>query len=461
MHRFACVRDYEEAARGRLRPDVWDFMAGGAGEEITLRDNTAAFGRVRVWPRVLTGVGHVDTTVELLGQVWSAPIGIAPMALHEMCHSDAEIATVRAATAVGLPTVLSAFSSVAVEDVTAASPHANVWQQVYIFKDRQVTASMAERAVVSGVRALVVTVDSPWMGRRHRDIRDGFRFPDGLRSANLSASLSQWADISDPVLHSRSAMDPSLTWTDVEWLAGLTGLPLVVKGILAPDDAERALEAGADAIIVSNHGARQLDRTTAALDALPDVAAVARAGGVPVLLDGGVRSGTDVLIAMALGAAAVLVGRPVLYGLAVAGEAGVHGVLTLLVDELRDAMGLTGCSVTPQVGPELIAPAGLFHPAARPGGAPGSSAVAAEQVAAVRFAKHAQVRGSERTALGLRLKQRYVEGASIRRLAEDLGRSYGFTRNLLAEAGTAFRGPGIRGKVATDDSGSVPLRDSA
>ena len=335
------LADYEQAASARLPRPVWDFLTGGAGEDGTVQANRRAFAGWRFRPRVAADVSAMDITTNLLGYTWQAPLGIAPTALHEMCTSDAELATAKAAATVGLPLTLSTFASRTIEEVAAASPQAMLWQQIYVFRDRGVTASLVERAERAGAGALVITVDSPWLGRRHRDMRGQFSMPSGIEARNLAASMDSQPDISSPATHSARTMDPALTWRDVTWLCGLTSLPVVCKGIQTGEDAIAARQAGAAAVIVSNHGGRQLDGARATLDALPEVVA-AVGPDFPVLMDGGIRSGRDVLVALALGAKAVLIGRPVLHGLAVAGTAGAEAVLTTLVDELVDAMGHCG-----------------------------------------------------------------------------------------------------------------------
>lgn len=338
------MADYERAARARLPRAVWDFVAGGAQDERTLAANLEAFCRVRLLPRVLTGAGAADTSTRLLRRSWAAPIAVAPCAYHALAHPDAEPATARAAGQAGVPLVLSAFSSSSFKDVRAAADEAGtvLWQQLYCFRDRAVTERLVHDAQAAGIEALVLTVDAPHLGRRLRDLRNGFRVPAGIRAANLSFDqIPGTPDPASPADHARAAHDPGLDWGVVDWLRSLSDLPLLLKGILVAHDAVRALDAGADGVIVSNHGGRQLDGVPATLEALPAVAA-AVAGRVPVLLDGGVRRGADVLAALALGADAVLVGRPILYGLAVEGAPGAQGVLALLTQGLRDAMTLAG-----------------------------------------------------------------------------------------------------------------------
>ncbi|GIG52458.1 hypothetical protein Dsi01nite_104990 [Dactylosporangium siamense] len=347
-------------ARERLDPSVWDFIEGGAGEERTLAGNRAAFDRTWLRPAVLTAsVPRLATTI--LGREWAAPVGVAPLAYHTLVHPDGELATVRAAGAAGLPVVVSTFAGREFDELAEASA-APLWLQVYCFRDRDVTRALVERAARAGFEALVVTVDAPRLGRRLRDERNGFRLPPGVRPANLPDG-----DYDSPSGHARTEFDPGLGWEVVDWLRGLAGLPILVKGVLGATDAERALAAGVDGIVVSNHGGRQLDGAPPTLDVLPEVAA-AVSGKVPVLLDGGVRRGADVVAARALGADAVLVGRPVLHGLAAGAESGVARVLEILRDELVDVMALAGIEDLGGIGPDVVVTGGRAPEAVVTGG---------------------------------------------------------------------------------------------
>jgi 4-hydroxymandelate oxidase len=350
------IADYEQAAEARLRRSVWDFIAGGAGEDGTVEGNRHAFTSWRFRPRVAADVSAIDTSTKLLGYCWRAPIAIAPTALHELCTPDGELATAAAAAAVGLPFAVSMYASRTIEELAHASPLAMLWQQLYLLKDRAVTASVAERAQAAGAGALVVTIDSPWLGRRHRDLRGAFTVPPGVQPRNVAPSMESGPNFSSPATHAAQTMNPALTWKDITWLVGLTGLPVVCKGVQTGEDAIAAREAGATAVIVSNHGGRQLEGARATLDALPEVVTAVGAD-FPVLMDGGIRSGRDVLVALALGAVAVLVGRPVLYGLTVAHTAGATAVLSTLIDELVDAMGHCGRPNLDSIAPDLVTPA--------------------------------------------------------------------------------------------------------
>lgn len=341
------LADYEELARDRFDRPVWDFIAGGAGQERTLAANTAAFDRLPLRPRVLVGAGPPDTRTTVLGRTWAAPIGVAPLGYHTLAHPDGEVATARAAGEAGLPLVVSTFAGRTLEDVAAATG-APCWLQVYCFQDRDATAGLVQRARRAGYDALVLTVDAPRLGRRLRDVRNDFRLPPAIVPANLTGE-----GFGSPGAHALGAFDPALDWTVVSWLHAAGGLPVLVKGVLTADAARRAVEAGADGVIVSNHGGRQLDGVPATLDVLPEVVE-AVAGRCPVLLDGGVRRGGDVLRCLALGADAVLVGRPALHGLAVDGARGVRHVLRILTEELAVDMALAGVASVADAGPDLV-----------------------------------------------------------------------------------------------------------
>lgn len=335
------VADAERLAAERLAPDVRDFVSGGAGDEVTLAANRAAFDRVSVVPRSLVDVSGCDTGRDLFGAWSSLPLAIAPMAYQRLVHPDGESGVARAAAAAGVPNVLGMLGAERIEDVAAAGgAH---WLQLYWLKDRQVVADLLRRAEGVGCRAVVLTVDVPVMGRRVRDLRNGFALPPGVRPVNIGGDVGERrAGDSAVARHTSAVFDPSLTWRDLDWIRERTRLPLVLKGILDPEDARQAVESGVDGLVVSNHGGRQLDGAVPAVDALPDVVD-AVGGRCRVLLDSGVRTGVDVLRALALGADAVLLGRPVLWGLAVAGRRGVTAVLDVIRQEFETALRLAGC----------------------------------------------------------------------------------------------------------------------
>jgi 4-hydroxymandelate oxidase len=340
-----CLDDIERAAAAVLPADVWDFVAGGSGGERTLEANRAALDRVFLTPRVLRDVSRCTTESRLLGRPVRMPVAVAPVAYQGLVHPDGELAAARAAKAAGVPFTVSTLSSVPLDEIAAVG--GAVWFQLYWLREHEDSLELARRAEDAGCEALMLTVDVPWMGRRLRDVRNRFVLPDSVRAANIgsgssSAAHRRTANASAVATHTGQAFSSAVTWACVEALRESTPLPLVLKGVLAPEDAMRAAEFGVDAVVVSNHGGRQLDGAIPSIDALAEVSR-AVAGSCEVLLDSGIRSGTDVLKALALGASGVLVGRPLIWGLAAAGEAGARRVLDLLAAELRDALGLAGC----------------------------------------------------------------------------------------------------------------------
>jgi 4-hydroxymandelate oxidase len=355
LDRLLTVDDFEAAALAALPRLAADYYRSGADDERTLRENRRAFRRWEIWYRVLVDVAERTMTRDLLGVDVAAPILIAPTAYHCMAHPDGERATARAAASTGTLYVVSTLATTRLEEVAAASAGPK-WFQLYVHKDRGFTRSLVERAEGAGYRAIVLTVDAPLLGRRLADERNQFTLPPGLSMANLTSHAALGATVEEQSMLARyvaSRHDASLTWQDVDWLRSLTSLPVLVKGVVRGDDAERAIDHGAGGVVVSNHGGRQLDGAPASIDALPGVVAAVD-GRCPVLLDGGVRRGTDVLKALALGATAVLVGRPVLWGLAVGGEEGVERVLTILQHELSAAMALAGCATLADIGQDLV-----------------------------------------------------------------------------------------------------------
>jgi 4-hydroxymandelate oxidase len=338
--------DYRRTAAGVVAPDVWDFIEGGAEDERTLAANERAFDRVRLRPRVLSGVAEPDTAVSLFGTRYATPIGIAPTAYHRLVDVEGEVATARGAGAAGALFVVGMFASRTIEDIAAARA-SGLWLQLYWLHRRDVMASLAERAERAGYDAIMLTVDVPRMGRRWRDMRNGFAIGGDVAAVNIEPAVMAAAHHRDAgasalARHTAGSFDPSLAWADLAWLRARTGLPLVLKGILTAEDAVLAVEHGADAIVVSNHGGRQLDGAVATLDALAEIVDAVDPAQSPVLLDGGVRRGADALAALALGARMVLLGRPPLWGLAAGGAEGVAGVLRTATQELAHAMALAG-----------------------------------------------------------------------------------------------------------------------
>lgn len=349
------VSDFELAARNKLSHMAYDYYSSGANDEITLHENCAAYKRVFLKYRVLVDVSRRNLTTEVLGNEISMPILIAPTAFQGMAHPDGEIATARAAGSCNTIMILSTFSNTNVEDVVKASTH-SIWFQLYVYKDREVTRHLIERAEVAGCKALVLTVDAPCLGVRERDVRNKFKLPEGLYVKNLlpeGKELLPEKNTSGIASYVSEYFDPSLSWKDIEWIKSKTNLPLIIKGISCAEDALLSLEHGADCIVVSNHGGRQLDTCRATIDVLPEVTDAIQ-NKVEIFIDGGIRRGTDILKAIAFGAKAVLVGRPVIWGLAVDGEKGVKSVLMILRDELDLAMALCGCDSIEKINKELI-----------------------------------------------------------------------------------------------------------
>ncbi|MCU1229266.1 MAG: lldD 2 [Acidobacteria bacterium] len=326
--------DCERVARERLPHMVYEFLAGAAGDEATMRWNRESYERIRLRPRVLEDVSTIDMRVTLFGDEHSLPLLLAPVAYQQLVHDDGEAGSARGAASGGVTFVMSTASNCAVEEIAASG--AKLWLQLYLQNDRDVTRDLLARAEAAGVRALCLTVDTPVLGTRNRQARAKFALPPELPTPHLDVAGRDRLSIV-------SGRREAITWSDVDWLAATTKLPLLLKGILTGDDAARGLEHGAAGIVVSNHGARNLDTVPATIDALPEV--VERiAGRVPILVDGGIRRGTDIVKAIARGASAVLIGRPYVYGLAAAGPEGVARVIAILREELETAMALLGCA---------------------------------------------------------------------------------------------------------------------
>ncbi|WNM29988.1 alpha-hydroxy acid oxidase [Streptomyces sp. Li-HN-5-11] len=363
------TQDFRDRARDVLPPAVFDYYDGAAGQEHTAHDNEAAFRHWWFRRTVLTDVAHPSTRTHILGRTASAPLLLAPTALHRLAHPEGEMATARAAREAGLPFVVSTLSSTDIAEVAGLG--GDVWFQLYAHQDPTVTTALVRRAEECAVRALVLTVDTPVPGRRLRDLRRNFSPPPHVRPVNLEAAMAASDRVRPrggtlPLTELFAAnFEPSVTWRDVERVAKSTSLPLVLKGIARAADARRAVDLGIPAIIVSNHGGRQLDGDRPTLDCLPEVVQEVE-DEAEVYLDGGVRGGGDILKALALGANAVLIGRPYLWGLAVGGENGVAGVLRLLTDELRLDLQLTGLTDTKDAGPGLLTPARTAHPQQSP-----------------------------------------------------------------------------------------------
>jgi len=351
------LAEYEHAARERLPRMVYDYYAGGAGDEVSVRDNELAWSRVRLRPRVLVDVGACDLSTTVLGRPVAMPILTAPCGANVLAHPDGELAVARATAAAGIVQVLSTMAGHSLEEVAAASDATGGarWFQLYCYRDREVTRDLVARAEAAGYLALCITVDVPVLGYRERDARNRFRLPPGVRLANIKHQFDELESGSALLQYVNDQFDPCLTWESVDWLRSITRLPVVLKGVLAAEDARLAVEHGAAGIVVSNHGGRQLDGVLATCDALPEIAEAVAGEAIEIYVDGGIRRGVDVLKALALGARAVMIGRPYLWALAVDGEAGVLKVLNMLRDELRRSLALAGCARISDAGPSLIA----------------------------------------------------------------------------------------------------------
>jgi isopentenyl diphosphate isomerase/L-lactate dehydrogenase-like FMN-dependent dehydrogenase len=343
------VWDYERVAETTLAPGPYAYFAAGAGDEWTLRENVAAYARWTLRPRVLCDVEAVSTATTVLATPVALPLLVAPMAFQRLAHADGEEGMARAAAAAGTIMCLSTISTATPAAVAAAAPAAPRWFQLYVFKDREVTRSFVEQARDAGFAALLLTADTPYLGRRERDVRTGWKIPADVEVPAMVAALGAMRSMT--VAEQFELVSPSVSWRDVEWLATESSLPIVVKGVQTAEDARLAVDHGAAGVVVSNHGGRQLDGVPATLEILPEV--VDEVGGrVEVLLDGGIRRGTDIVKALALGARAVLAGRAVLWGLVVGGEAGARRVLELLREELWLALALCGCTTPAEVTPD-------------------------------------------------------------------------------------------------------------
>jgi 4-hydroxymandelate oxidase len=334
--RFVTVDDYEPAARELLPPDVYDYFAGGAGDEWTLAENRRAFDRWVIRPRMLTGRYPPDPSTEILGARVAFPLLLSPWAYQRKAHPDGELATARAAARAGTIMTVSTTAMDLLEDVAAASAFTK-WWQLYLFTDRGLTEEMLHRVHGAGYGAVCFTVDFPVGGLRHRDTRSGFDMPMGLPE-------------------DEQVYDPAITWDDLDWIRDRAPLPVLVKGVLTAEDARLAVEHGADGIVVSNHGGRQLDGVAAGITVLPEVVEAIE-GRIPVLVDGGVRRGTDIFKAIALGASAAMTARPVCWGLSVKGEEGVVDVLGIFRAEFENAMSLAGVRTVTEIERAFVAPA--------------------------------------------------------------------------------------------------------
>lgn len=351
------VWEYEAYAKATLPKNAFDYYSSGANDMITLRENRAAFNRLRMRPRIMRDVSAVNMETTILGDKVAFPIVLAPTAMQQMAHPEGEKATARACAKMGQLMTLSSWSTIALEEVMDAAPTGVKWFQLYVYKDRDVTLDLIQRAEKAGYKALAITVDTPVLGRREQDLRNQFKLPSHLTMGNFASAggahnkgTTQSGGLAKYVA---SLIDRTLNWDDIAWVRSKTTMKIVVKGVLTAEDAEMACQNNVDGILVSNHGARQLDTVPATIEALPEVVAAVR-GRCEVYLDGGVCRGTDAFKALALGARAVFIGRPYLWGLAHSGEEGVADVLTLLKDELQMAYQLCGCVTGDDIKPSMV-----------------------------------------------------------------------------------------------------------
>ncbi|CAD6259550.1 unnamed protein product [Miscanthus lutarioriparius] len=345
MELITNVTEYEKLAKEKLPKMVYDYYASGAEDQWTLKENREAFSRILFRPRILIDVSRIDMATNVLGFNISMPIMIAPTAMQKMAHPDGELATARAAASAGTIMTLSSWSTSSVEEVNSVGPGIRFFQ-LYVYKDRNIVRQLVKRAEMAGFKAIALTVDTPILGRREADIKNSFTLPPHLVLKNFEAlDLGTMDKTNDSGFASYVAgqVDRTLSWKDIKWLQTITSLPILVKGVVTAEDTRLAIENGAAGIIVSNHGARQLDYVPATISCLEEVVREAK-GRLPVFLDGGVRRGTDVFKALALGASGVFIGRPVLFALAVDGKAGVRNALRMLRDELEITMALSGCT---------------------------------------------------------------------------------------------------------------------
>jgi len=351
------VFDYEELARQKLSQPFFDYLAGGADDEVTLHRNREAFQRIELRPRALVDVSNVDLATTVLGREVAMPVLLAPVALQRLAHSEGEVASARAAAEAGTIMALSTMASATIEEVAAAADGPK-WFQLYVHPDRDVAKRLVQRAEAAGYLAICLTVDVPHLGRRERDLRNRLEYPPDVTHMNYAGEIEAPPITVAPGQSALAAsaghlIDPSLTWDVLDWLRSVTALPILVKGITIAEDARLAVDKSVAGIVVSNHGGRQLDGAPATIDVLPEIVAAVE-GRCEVLFDSGIRRGTDVLKALALGANAVLIGRAFMWGLAVGGEEGVARVLAMLRNELELAMALCGCRSVAEISRDVV-----------------------------------------------------------------------------------------------------------
>ena len=363
MDKLVCVQDFEKLAKTKLTKQFFDYISSGATDEQTLEDNCLAFRRYRLRPQVLNDVSVIDMSTDVLGCPLSIPICVSATAFQKLFHPLGEVATAKGAASVKTGFMLSSLATSSIEEVADATVNSTKWMQMYVSTDRNFSTSLVKRAERSGYKGIFLTVDSPVVGKRYPALRNPFSLAPPLRLANFdNCTAAAAAAGAYPGDHFFSIIDPSLQWSDIAWLKSITELPIVLKGILTAEMAEIAVNNKVDGIVVSNHGGRQLDGVPATIDALSEVVKAVN-GRCEVYFDGGIRSGNDVFKAIALGARAVFIGRPALWGLACNGEAGVAEVLDMLKNELKTSMQLMGCRSLEEVrkNPKLVVPQSFYN----------------------------------------------------------------------------------------------------
>ncbi|XP_030381413.1 (S)-2-hydroxy-acid oxidase GLO1 [Scaptodrosophila lebanonensis] len=355
---LVCVEDFEQNAKTKLEKNALDYYKSGAGEQYSLKLNRDAFKRLRLRPRCLRDVSQINISCEIFGHKLQWPLGIAPTAMQKMAHPDGEGGNARAAGKAGSIFILSTLSTTSLEDLAAAAPDTIKWFQLYIYKDRSLTESLVRRAEKANFKALVLTIDAPIFGHRRADVRNNFSLPSHLSLANFQdekangvITMKGASGINEYV---SSQFDPTLSWKDIKWLKEITKLPIVVKGVLTAEDAILAREFGCHGVIVSNHGARQIDTVPASIEALPEVVK-AVGNDLVVMMDGGILEGNDIFKALALGAKAVFVGRPAVWALAYNGQRGVEEMLHVLRKDFEITMALIGCQALKDIQPSMVA----------------------------------------------------------------------------------------------------------
>ncbi|XP_033102745.1 hydroxyacid oxidase 1-like [Anneissia japonica] len=350
---FVCLEDFEKSARKHLLQSRVDYFTDGCNEQFTLKENIEAFKRYRLRPRLLRDVSKIDLSTTLLGQHIFWPVGVSPTAFHRIAdYAEGEKATARATHSEGSVMILSCASTCTIEDVATASASGILWMQVMFFKRREITESLVKRAEAAGFKAIVVTIDQPVFGKKYSIDKNKtsvwFKLHAHERPVNLNLGIK------DKGGEIAATLDRTATWEEIKWLKSITNLPLVLKGITTGDQARNAVEHGASGILVSNHGGRQLDYLPATIDVLPEVVAAVEGSGVEVYLDGGVRHGTDVFKALARGARAVFIGRPIIWGLTCKGYEGAKQVLSILREEVNTTMSLMGCTNVNEIAPSMV-----------------------------------------------------------------------------------------------------------